>query len=343
MELKTSLINLNPKLANWSIPQTVSPGDYFEFCEGWVLSLQSQADNAGFAIEPLAPISKSGLRLHLGAGQSARLGSRIEADAAERRGVWRMASKLRGLAQNGAFPKLDAAYLARVSQTGTWLFESQVFGETRLNEDWIELTSFFQLDRPLPRRPLVGRLWLRLRALLGIGDDRQGKSLLLVLHFSEPGTVEIEFCQLEDERLETSPARESLATGDSARGSRLPDENHTLRSHTGASPITQAGIVAILEGRVLGWVQPEPSKVSGSVHIDGEPAGAIATTPFNGAETALLRGKPGWGFAVDVPTHLMDGKRHRVGLYDNLTSQLIKESEAGLVLQEGLHVPDRQR
>ena len=36
-----------------------------------------------------------------------------------------------------------------------------------------------------------------------------------------------------------------------------------------------------------------------------------------------------------------NGKRHRIGLHDNLAERTIDGAETGLVLQEGLHVAER--
>ncbi len=333
MELKTKVINRNPQFANWKALRAVAPGRVQPLCDGWVLSLQADGGPAGFTVEPLNAETRSGLRLQLEANQTVRIASRIQPEAATRPGTWRASARLRGIQDESAFPQLDAAYLARVGPAGSWLFDSQVFRETPLHEEWIELSAAIQFDRPLDA-PKGGRSLLsRLKALFGrtrTGDE----SLYLALQFSQPGTIEVEFCRAEEERLEASPVPGGSAVPPAAAA------RPKVKPPLGASPIEQAGIVALLNGRILGWVNPGPAKVSGTLEIDGEPIAPLGASSFNGAESALLYGKPGEAFAVDLPSHVLDGKNHRIGLHDNLADRRIEGTEARIVLQEGLHLAE---
>lgn len=336
MELKAKVINRNPQFANWKASRAVTPGRVQPVCDGWMLSLQADAGPAGFAVEPLNSETGSGLRLQLEANQTVRIASRIRPEAATRRGTWRAAARLRGIPEGSAFPQLDAAYLARIGPTGGWLFDSQVFRETPLHEEWVELSASIQFDRPLASRTGTQSFLSRLKALFGRGPSLSEETLLLALQFSQPGMIEVDFCRLEEERLEASPVPGDPAA-QPAHAGRLK-----VKPHAGAAPIEQAGIVALLDGRILGWVNPGPAKVSGMLEIDGEPVAPLGDAAFNGAETALLLGKPGEGFAVDIPSRFLDGKNHRIGLHDNLADRTIHGAEAGLVLQEGLHVAEQR-
>lgn len=335
MELKAKVINRNPQFANWKAPRAVTPGRVHRICDGWLLSLQADGGAAGFSVAPLNSETGAGLRLQLEANQTVRIASRICPESATRRGTWRAAARLRGIPEENVFPQLDAAYLARVAPTGGWLFDSQVFRETPLHEEWVELSASVQFDRPLPARNGAQSFLSRLKALFGRAPSPQDETLYLALQFSQPGMIEIDFCRLEEERLEASPV-----AGDPA-SQPAPAVRLKVKPHVGATPIEQAGIVALLDGRLLGWVHPGPAKVSGMIEIDGEPVVPLGDSAFNGAETALLLGKPGERFAVDLPSRFLDGKRHRIGLHDNLAERTIDGAETGLVLQEGLHVAER--
>lgn len=336
MKLKAKVINRNPQFANWKAPRAVTPGRVHPFCDGWQLSLQTEGGTADFAVAPLKSETGSGLRLQLEANQTVRIASRIRPEAAMRRGTWRATARLRGIPEGSAFPQLDAAYLARVDPTGGWLFDSQVFRETPLHEEWVELSASVQFDRPLAARTGTQSLLSRLKALFGRTPSPADETLFLALQFSQPGMIEIDFCRLEEERLEAS------AVAGTPASHAAPSGRLKVKPPVGVAPIEQAGIVALLDGRILGWVNPGPSKVSGTLEIDGEPVALLAGSSFNGAETALLYGKPGEGFAVDIPSHLLDGKSHMIGLHDNLADRSIEGVEAGLVLQEGLHVAEQR-
>lgn len=333
MELKAKVINRNPQFASWKALRTVTPGRIQPLCDGWMLSLEADGGPTGFSAEPLNSENRSGLRLQLEANQTVRIASRIQPEAASRRGAWRAAARMRGIPDESAFPQLDAAYLARVGPAGGWLFDSQVFRETPLHEEWVELSAAIQFDRPLGEQAGGKSFLSRLKAVFG-RNPRGDESLLLVLQFSQPGMIEVEFCRVEEERLEASPLPGDPSFQPTGTG-RLK-----VKPPVDAAPIEQAGIVAFLDGRILGWVHPGPDRVSATLEIDGEPIASLARCTLNGAETALLYGKPGEGFAVEPPSHFLDGKTHRIGLHDNLTDRRIDTVEAGIRLQEGLHVAE---
>jgi hypothetical protein len=328
MELSPEIVNENPAFAGIN-SLAVRPGNIVVPCEGWLLALSGPPDQGDFAASALDPPTDSGLRFRLGADQSVRLGSRIRVSAESRSTAWRATVKLRAVPESTASARLDAGYLARIDHTGAWLFDFQVLGETSLDGDWSELTTSFAFD-PSTKGPALGRTWgSRLLNLVRRTPHVQDAQLLFVLSFGGPGTIEIESCTIEDERPMTAPR--AAPSPSSARP-------HVAHSRTGIGE--QARIVAILDGRILGWLGPGLTEGEAAIFVDGERVASIPAGRLSGAESALLHVRPGQGFSAPIPAHLLDGKRHVVEVRDDAGRGLPGNFPSNLVLGDVLHIAE---
>jgi hypothetical protein len=196
----------------------------------------------------------------------------------------------------------------------------------------------------------VSRLeWLRRKLANAVDQEYHPPRhrLAVALQFSQAGLVEIESCRVDDQPLKSTRLRtarlshlDALEEVPSTPDFMLAPDVDTERSATtGIAPIAEGGIVALLEGRIVGWVKPEASGVRGSVQVDGESIGAIGGSELNGAEVALLGNHRAYGFSIPVPAGLLKGTVLRVALQDEFSDRPVEGTKVRLMFQAGLHVP----
>jgi GT2 family glycosyltransferase len=164
----------NSTFENWVSASVLNPRSGFRFCREWFLTHVNRGQPMQIGLEPLDPASERGVRLLLTTPpEQVRLWHALDERAVEGGGkVVRL--RLRGLQGEGPKLQLDSIGLFNGNDEQRRV-DRRLIGAVPLNRDWHEFS--------VPLRPSA--------------SPPEGQRYLS-LRFSGGGSVEVEFCRIED-------------------------------------------------------------------------------------------------------------------------------------------------
>ena len=165
---------INSEFLEWASSGVVNPKNGFGFCRNWFVTSVTRGRPMDIALEPLDAQSESGARLLLrDPPEQVRLWHALP-DGLVEAATSVIRVRLRGLAGDGASPQLDSMALFNGNDSERKV-DRRLVGAVPLGANWHE----FSVALKASEAPLEGRRYLSLR-------------------FSGKGTVEIEYCRVQE-------------------------------------------------------------------------------------------------------------------------------------------------